>query len=91
MALQTGSLFGTVSDFEGQKLPGVTITLTSGGPPLVQVTDPEGRFRFPELNPGHYTLKAELEGFDWLEYPDIEISAGRRTEIELTMQPAVIE
>lgn len=91
MSAQTGNLFGTVVDEQGQPLPGVTITLTNGGPPRIQVTNAQGRFRFLELSPGNYTLKAELEGFATVERSNIEILIGRTIEIEITMQPAVIE
>src|SRR5688572_29941883 len=68
--LQTGNLFGTVVDEQGSPLPGVTVTLTGQGAPQVQVTDAQGVFRFPSLGPSSYQLKAELEGFSTIEYPN---------------------
>jgi hypothetical protein len=38
--LQTGNLFGTVATDQGEALPSVTVTLSGGGAPQVQVTDP---------------------------------------------------
>ena len=87
--LETGNLFGTVVDDKGQALPGVTVTVMGGGAPQVQVTDATGRFRFPELSPGSYTVRAELEGFGSASYPNIQIHVGRNTEIEITLQPAI--
>src|SRR5947208_12239363 len=69
--LQTGDLYGTVVDQQGQALPGVTVTVAGIGSPPAQVTDEHGQFRFLGLYPGTYKLKAELEGFSTLEYPDI--------------------
>ncbi|HJX28221.1 MAG TPA: carboxypeptidase regulatory-like domain-containing protein, partial [Thermoanaerobaculia bacterium] len=47
--LQTGNLFGTVMDEQGSPLPGVTVTVTGGGAPQVQVTNAQGQFRFVSL------------------------------------------
>ncbi len=84
--LQTGNLYGTVVDEQGAPLPGVTVTLSGGGAPQVQVTDAQGQFRFLGLAPGSTGSKAELEGFSTVDYPNIAINIGRNTEIEVTLQ-----
>src|SRR5215218_9921804 len=89
--LQTGSLFGSVADPEGAPLPGATVTLSGGGAPQVQVTDEQGRFRFPGLAPGEYHMESRLEGFSPVDYPGLVISLGRNTEIQVTLSPAVTE
>jgi len=89
--LQTGNLYGKVTDNQGASLPGVTITLTGSGPTKVQVTNAAGEFRFLELSPGSYEIKAELEGFSTVDYPNIKIAIGRNTTIEITLTPAVEE
>src|SRR5688500_5498254 len=60
---QSGTVFGTVSDDQGSRLPGVTVTLSGAGAPIIQVTDERGAFRFPGLAPGRYQVSAQLEGF----------------------------
>jgi carboxypeptidase family protein len=87
--LQTGNLYGTVTDEQGAALPGVTVTLTGGGAPQVQVTNAQGQFRFLGLGPGSYDLKAELEGFSTIDYPNIAINIGRNTQIEVKLSAAV--
>ncbi len=87
--LQTGNLYGTVVDEQGSPLPGVTVTVTGGGAPQVQVTNAQGQFRFLGLSPGSYQLKAELEGFSTIEYPAVTINIGRNTSIEVTLSAAV--
>jgi hypothetical protein len=87
--LQTGNLYGKVMDEQGAPLPGVTVTLTGNGAPQVQVTNAQGDFRFLGLSPGGFQLKAELEGFSTVEYPNISINIGRNTSIEVTMNAAV--
>jgi hypothetical protein len=88
---QTGNLYGTVQDNQGQVLPGVTVTLTGIGAAQVQVTNAQGEFRFLNLAPGGYSLKAELEGFSTVDYPNITIAVGRNTTIEVTLSAAVEE
>ncbi len=87
--LQTGNLYGKVSDQTGAALPGVTVTLDTGEAPQVQVTNAQGEFRFLSLAPASYKIKAELQGFSPVEYPKIVINVGRNTSIEVTMSSAV--
>nr|MDP9121634.1 carboxypeptidase regulatory-like domain-containing protein [Acidobacteriota bacterium] len=89
--LQTGNLYGKVSDQTGAALPGVTVTLTTGNAPQVQVTNAQGEFRFLGLSPSTYQLKAELEGFSTVEYPNIVINIGRNTQVQVALQSAVEE
>src|SRR3954469_25884974 len=86
--LQTGNLYGTVTDDKGAALPGVTVTLSGQGAPQVQVTNAQGQFRFLGLPPGSFDLKAELEGFSTIDYPNIVINIGRNTSIEVKLSPA---
>jgi hypothetical protein len=87
--LQSGNLYGKVSDQTGAALPGVTVTLDTGEAAQVQVTNAQGEFRFLSLAPATYKIKAELQGFSPVEYPHITINVGRNTNIELTMNSAV--
>jgi len=89
--LQTGNLYGQVTDKQGEALPGVTVTLSGNGHAKVAVTNVEGDFRFLGLAPGTYQLTAELEGFSTAEYQNIHIAIGRNTTIQVTITPAVEE
>ncbi len=65
----TGTVEGTVTDQSNAPLPGVTVELTS---PSLQgsrtaVTAADGRYRFPSVPPGAYTVTAELSGFGKVE------------------------
>jgi hypothetical protein len=87
----TGNIFGTVADSDGSPLPGVTVTLTGIGAEKTQITDSQGQFRFLSLDPGAYTLKANLEGFGSIEYPGVDVRIGRNTTVPLALTPAVEE
>src|SRR3954469_11231385 len=59
---QTGNIFGKVQGKDGSVLPGVTVTLSGVGAAQTSITDAGGNFRFINLSPGTYGLKAELAG-----------------------------
>lgn len=88
---QSGNIYGTVVDADGKAIPGVTITLSGGGAPQIQVSDAQGAFRFIGVYPGRYSVKGELEGFSPVEYPNVVVNVNRNTEIQLRMNPAVEE
>jgi carboxypeptidase family protein len=89
--LQTGDLFGTVAGNKGEALPGVNVTLSGVGAPQVQVTDKQGQLHFLNLYPGHYTVKAELQGWSPVEYSGIQVRVGGKTEIQITLSAAVTD
>lgn len=85
----SGLVMGVVMDEQGEVLPGVTVTLQGPFAPLVQVTDALGVFRFIGLSTGAYMIKAELEGFSTIEYPNVLVSEGRTTNLEMRLSTAV--
>ena len=89
----SGSLSGQVVDGAGSALPGAMVTLDSPGLTgrLVQATDAQGRYHFLGLPPGRYDLRAELEGFSTVEVPDLQIPAGGRPDVLLTLSSAFEE
>jgi len=86
---QSGNLFGKVSDDQGNKLPGVTVTLTGTSAPQTTVTDSRGEFRFPNLPPSTYKVRAELQGFGTIDDTNVSISVGRNTDIDITMNASI--
>ena len=91
--VQTGSLFGTITDQNGEPLPGCTLTLSS--PALMGkstfVSSEEGKFRFPTLPPGIYALTTEMPGFKKITLEGIIINVGKTTTITVTMEQSAIE
>ena len=65
VAAQTAELRGEVTDPSGDVLPGVTVTIRqeATGIERVAVTDEQGAFRVPALQPGPYVVDSELQGF----------------------------
>ena len=89
----TGSIKGTITDEEGNSLPGVSVTVSSpslmGG--LSYVTTETGAFRFPSLPVGHYTVKAELSGFKTSIREEVIVRIGMVVTIDVAMEMTAIE
>ncbi|MDP9122412.1 MAG: TonB-dependent receptor, partial [Acidobacteriota bacterium] len=83
-ASSAGKLIGTVKDGTGGVLPGVTVTASSpaliGGSRATQ-SGPDGSFVFPSLEPGVYTVRAELMGFRGAELSGVRVSLDRTTAV----------
>src|ERR1700733_9408879 len=61
----TSAIVGQVTDATNATVPGATVTITNRETSLQRTakTDDEGRFNFPQLKPGTYSVKVEAEGF----------------------------
>jgi outer membrane receptor protein involved in Fe transport len=89
----TGSIFGTVVDASGSRLPGATVTLRSEQlitGEIVRVTSPEGTYRFPTLPPGTYQVAFELQGFRSLRREGVVLLAGQSLGVDAQLPLADI-
>src|SRR5215204_4745959 len=79
---------GTVSDSTGGVLPGVTVTVTNSETKVAQtaVTDDKGLFEVLYLNPGTYTVSAELSGFKTVVLAGNEVRVGDVLRLGLVLQ-----
>ena len=87
--LTTGSLEGTVTDANGAAVPGVTIVATrQGGSPRTATSNNEGRYTFPQLEPGKYKVTVEAtKGFGKFE-DSIDVSLGKTSDFTVQLSPA---
>ena len=83
----TGEFNGSVVDQSGAVLPGAAITLTEESTGLVRdaVSNDTGRFVVPAVQPGVYTVRAELSGFQTQARTGIRILVGQAVTLTLTM------
>jgi protocatechuate 3,4-dioxygenase beta subunit len=60
-----GALTGTVTDSTGALVPGATVTVTNTATGIADstVSNAQGTYPFPLVQPGTYTIGAELQGF----------------------------
>ncbi|MEA2491336.1 MAG: hypothetical protein QOH21_3128 [Acidobacteriota bacterium] len=89
--IQSGSIYGRVTAGDGAVLPGVTVTLTGVGAPQVTVTDTQGNFRFPNLSPARYDLKADLAGYGSAGRSEVAVGIGQNAEVSFALNPALKE
>jgi len=83
-----GTLTGKVTDQQGAAVPGVTVSTTNiaTGEARLFVTDANGQYIAPDLNPGRYTVTFELTGFSKVERNDIA-----EDEVEKLKQSDLLE
>jgi hypothetical protein len=89
-AQATSTISGRVVDQEGAVLPGVTLTVanTATGVTRTTVTNEEGLYLVPALNPGTYAVRAELAGFAPQVRERIELLTGANLAVELKLSLA---
>jgi hypothetical protein len=87
----TGNIIGNVTDEQGGRLPGVTVTLTGMGAPLTQTTDARGEYRFVGLAPGKYTIAYDLQGFGKVTKSDVQVATGQNTVTATTLRLSTVE
>jgi hypothetical protein len=83
-----GTLTGQVTDQQNIPVPGVTVTFTNvqTGQPRTLVTDASGQYLAPDLTPGRYTVRFELQGFAPVERTDVNVLLGRAFQIDAQMR-----
>jgi hypothetical protein len=81
----TGTISGTIFDEGGGALPGVTVTMTGKVGSRTAVTDAQGGYRFLALDPGTYSVQAELTGFKIHRRQNIDVSIGSVVDVSLTL------
>ena len=89
---QTAELRGAVTDSSGSALPGVTVTITndSTGVERLVVTDEQGGFRAPALQPGPYTVASSLTGFG-ADTKKVVLTVGQVADLKVSLSIGAIE
>src|SRR5437764_3245215 len=84
----SGEISGVITDASGSVLPGVTITLTNVATNAQRVvqTNEAGQYVMPALQPGVYSLKAELSGFRAIERTNLEVQVGSARRVPLALE-----
>ncbi len=89
-AQTTGRITGTVKDNSGQALPGVTLTATSTNAlgDLVATTEADGSFRFLNVRPGTYEVKASLDGFNTAKQEKVSVGIDATVDLRFELSSA---
>src|ERR1700736_2388437 len=86
----TSAIVGQVSDASGAAVPSATVTVTNKETGLRRnaSTDDSGRFNFPQLKPGTYSIKVEAEGFEPQQNVAVSAALGQKQTMDFTLRVA---
>src|SRR6202047_2154441 len=86
----TSAIIGQVSDASGAAVPGATVTATHKETGLRRSasTDDSGRFNFPQLKPGTYSVKVEAEGFETQQNDAVSSALGQKQTVDFRLKIA---
>src|SRR5580704_7371994 len=86
----TSAIVGQVSDASGAAVPNATVTITNkeNGQKRSAKTDDSGRFNFPQLKPGPYTVKVEAEGFAPQQNDAVTSTLGQKQTVDFSLKIA---
>jgi len=85
---QQATIVGTVTDPSGAVVPNVNITITNTDTGVSKVipTNDAGQYVAPDLQIGHYDVKAQASGFKLAEQKSITLTVGDRIRVDFQMQ-----
>src|SRR3984885_14890338 len=83
----TSAIVGQVRDTTNAVVPGATVAIANleTGLRRTAKTDDAGRFNFPQLKPGVYSVKAEAEGFESRTNESVSAGLGQRQTVTFTL------
>src|SRR5580693_998875 len=86
----TSAIVGQVRDTTNAVVPGATVTIANRETGLRRSakTDDAGRFNFPQLKPGTYSVKAEAQGFEPRQNDNVVSSLGQKQTVDFTLKVA---
>ena len=86
----TSAIVGQVRDTTNAVVPGAAVTITNHETGLKRsaVTDDAGRFNFPQLKPGTYSVRAEAPGFDTGQNDNVVSGLGQKQTVDFTLKVA---
>src|ERR1700730_16580841 len=86
----TSAVGGQVADATGAAIVGTTVTVTNRETGLTRSakTDEAGRFNFPQLKPGTYSVKVEAQGFEPQRNDNVISGLGQKQTVDFTLKVA---
>jgi Carboxypeptidase regulatory-like domain len=85
--LQSGRILGTIFDPQKAGIPGATVTVTNLATNIARtaVTDTEGNYVITPLDPGTYSVAAEVPGFQKAVREGLVLTVGQSARVELSL------
>src|SRR6266700_2861604 len=86
----TSAIIGHVSDVSGAAVPNATVTVANKetGQRRSASTDDSGRFNFPQLKPGAYSVKVEAQGFEPQQNDAVSAGLGQKQTVDFIVRVA---
>ncbi len=86
----TSAILGEVTDSTSAAVPGAAVTVINRDTGLKRSarTDDAGRFNFPQLLPGTYTVRAEAQGFEPSQASGVSAGLGQKQTVNLKLKVA---
>jgi hypothetical protein len=83
----TSAIVGQVRDTTNAVVPGAIVTITNPDTGLRRSakTDDLGRFNFPQLKPGTYSVKVEALGFEPRQSNNVVSGLGQKQTVDFTL------
>ena len=80
----TSAIGGSVTDVTGAAISAARVTLTSidNGMKRTMKVDDNGRFNFPQLKPGPYSVKVEADQFEAQENRSVMAGLGQKQTVD---------
>ena len=88
----TSSITGTVTDPGGGVIPGATVTVTGdAGFSAIVVTNSEGAYTFPALQPATYKVTVTLQGFKTAIVENVRVISGNPSNVNVKLEVGRLE
>ena len=83
-----GVIRGTVRDTDRAIMVGVTVTARHEGTNIARevISDRNGNYELTNLNPGPYTVTAEMEGFQRHVHQGVSLETAQTLRVDIAMQ-----
>ena len=81
-----------MSDSSGALIPGVEVAARNiaTGIATSRITNEAGNYDFASLQPGTYTISANLSGFQIATYNNVQLSQGQQVRLNFTLQVGTV-
>src|SRR5689334_13936194 len=86
----TSAIAGSVNDATGAAIGGARVTLSSATSGLERTvkTDEAGRYNFPHLKPGSYSVRVEADQFEAQRNDSVAAGLGQKQTVDFSLKIA---